>query len=94
MRSVGRRGSPRRHRSCFAIGAVILVLPFVALTGQTAVLVSIALSAVALFALGAAITVLTGRGVSRSGGRQLAFGLAAAALTYVVGRLIGTAVAL
>ena len=43
--------------------------------------------------LGAAITLLTGRSVLASGARQLGFGLAAAGLTYVVGRLIGASVA-
>jgi VIT1/CCC1 family predicted Fe2+/Mn2+ transporter len=77
----------------FAVGAVIPVLPFVMLAGQTAVIASIALSAVALFALGAAITLLTGRPVVASGIRQLGFGLGAAGLTYLVGRLIGASVA-
>lgn len=76
----------------FAVGAIIPVLPFLMLSGQTAVMASIGLSAVALFALGAAITLLTGRPVVVSGARQLGFGLAAAGLTYVVGRLIGASV--
>ena len=38
------------------------------------------------------ITLLTGRSVWRSGMRQVLIGGAAAALTYVVGRLIGSAV--
>ena len=76
----------------FAVGAVIPVFPFAVLGGRTAVLVSIASSMVALFAIGAAITLLTGRSVVRSGLRQLGFGLGAAGLTYVVGRLIGASV--
>ena len=60
--------------------------------GQSAVLASIGSSAVALFVLGAAITLLTGRPVVTSGLRQLGFGLGAAGLTYVVGRLIGASV--
>jgi VIT1/CCC1 family predicted Fe2+/Mn2+ transporter len=50
------------------------------------------LSAVALFLLGAAITLLTGRPVIASGARQLGFGLDAAGLTYLVGPLIGASV--
>jgi VIT1/CCC1 family predicted Fe2+/Mn2+ transporter len=76
----------------FAVGAIIPVLPFVVFGGRMAVLASIGLSAVALFALGAAITLLTGRPVVMSGLRQLGFGLGAAGLTYVVGRLIGASV--
>lgn len=77
----------------FAVGAVVPVLPFVWLAGNAAVLTSVAVSAVALFGIGAAITLLTGRSVLHSGTRQLLFGLAAAALTYGVGRLIGVSLA-
>ena len=77
----------------FALGAIVPVLPFAFLAGTTAVLASVAVSAVALFGIGAAITLMTGRGVLFSGGRQLLFGLAAAALTYGVGRIIGVSLA-
>lgn len=50
------------------------------------------MSAVALFAIGGAITLFTGRGLLYSGGRQVAIGLGAAALTSGVGRVIGVAV--
>jgi vacuolar iron transporter family protein len=76
----------------FAIGAIIPVLPFFALAGAAGVVVSVASSAVALFILGAAITIMTGRGAFSSGMRQLAFGLAAAGLTYLVGHVIGVGV--
>jgi VIT1/CCC1 family predicted Fe2+/Mn2+ transporter len=76
----------------FAIGAIVPVVPYFFLTGTPALLVSAALSAAGLFAIGALITVFTGRGVLYSGGRQVAIGAAAAGLTYVVGRLIGGAV--
>lgn len=77
----------------FAFGAVVPVLPFLLLEGTSAILASLALSGVALFALGGAVTRFTGRGFVRSGGRQLAFGLVAAALTFGVGRLLGVAIA-
>ena len=73
----------------FAIGAVIPVVPFALLTGSSAIVLSLLLSAVALFALGAGITLLTGRGLFFSGMRQLLIGIGAAALTFGVGRLIG-----
>ena len=47
-------------------------------------LASLFVSSVALFALGAAITIFTGVAVWRSGGRQLLLGLAAAGLTLLV----------
>ncbi|WP_255149148.1 VIT1/CCC1 transporter family protein [Halorarius halobius] len=77
----------------FALGAIVPVLPFFALTGLTAVGASLLASGVALFAVGAGITLLTGRSVLYSGTRQVAIGLAAAALTYGVGSLIGVSLA-
>lgn len=41
---------------------------------------------------GAAITVMTGKNALQSGLRQVGFGLAAAAVTYGIGTLLGTAV--
>jgi VIT1/CCC1 family predicted Fe2+/Mn2+ transporter len=76
----------------FAIGAIIPVAPFMFLSGITAVIVSGLLSALGLFAIGAAITLFTGRPVWSSGLRQVAFGLAAALVTYGIGRMIGVSV--
>jgi VIT1/CCC1 family predicted Fe2+/Mn2+ transporter len=73
----------------FAAGAIIPVFPFLFLSGAAAVGVSVAVSALTLFLIGAAITLLTGRSVWYSGMRQLVIGLAAAALVYGVGRLLG-----
>jgi VIT1/CCC1 family predicted Fe2+/Mn2+ transporter len=73
----------------FAVGAIIPVLPFLMLSGQEAIVASLMASAVGLFGIGAGITLLTGRSLLFSGGRQVAVGLAAAALTFGVGRLIG-----
>lgn len=77
----------------FAVGAVVPVLPFLFLSGTAAVGVSVAASGLALFALGAAITLFTGRSVWFSGARQLLVGLVAAGLTYGVGALLGVTVA-
>ena len=76
----------------FAIGAVVPILPFVVTRGSIAVASSVVISAVGLFAIGAAITLFTGAPVWRSGGRQLLLGLAAAGLTFGVGKLIGLAI--
>jgi VIT1/CCC1 family predicted Fe2+/Mn2+ transporter len=75
----------------FAIGAIVPVVPFGFLSGMTAVALSVALSTLALFGIGALITLMTGRSVLFSGMRQVV-GLAAAALTYGVGLVIGTTV--
>jgi VIT1/CCC1 family predicted Fe2+/Mn2+ transporter len=76
----------------FALGAILPVVPYFFLSGAAAVVVSAALSVIGLFTIGALITVFTGRGALFSGGRQVAIGSAAAALTYVVGLAIGGAV--
>jgi VIT1/CCC1 family predicted Fe2+/Mn2+ transporter len=77
----------------FALGAIVPILPFLVLRGTLAVASSAVVSALALFGLGAAITVFTGASAWRAGGRQLVLGLAAAGLTFGVGRLIGIALA-
>jgi VIT1/CCC1 family predicted Fe2+/Mn2+ transporter len=69
------------------------VLPFAFLSGTAATIVSVAASAAGLFLLGCAITLLTHRGVMRSGTRQLLIGLAAAGLTFAIGRLVGVSIA-
>jgi VIT1/CCC1 family predicted Fe2+/Mn2+ transporter len=73
----------------FSIGAIMPVLPYVFLSGIQAVAVSMVFSAVGLFIIGAGITLFTGRGVFYSGTRQVLFGLAAAVVTFGIGRLIG-----
>jgi len=75
----------------FAIGAVVPVLPFAVAGGRAAPAWSMAAGGVALFLIGAAISVFTGRGFLRAGLRQLLLGFAAAGATYAVGRLIGVA---
>jgi VIT1/CCC1 family predicted Fe2+/Mn2+ transporter len=75
----------------FAPGALVPVVPFLVGSAQPALVAAAALSGIALFALGAGITRLTGVDPIRSGLRQLAFGAVAAAITYGIGVLVGTA---
>jgi VIT1/CCC1 family predicted Fe2+/Mn2+ transporter len=77
----------------FAVGAIIPVLPFMFLSGLTAVVASIGLSLIGMFAIGAVITLFTGQPVLFAGLRQMLFGLTAAGLTYLVGRLLGVSLA-
>lgn len=77
----------------FAIGAIIPVLPFMFTTGMKAIILSTIASAFGLFLIGAAITLFTGRNVWFSGFRQVFFGLAAAAVTFGIGKLIGVTIA-
>jgi len=76
----------------FGIGAAIPLIPFIVTSQASAIALSAALSGLALFGLGAAITLMTGRHPFWSGVRQLAFGLAAAAVTYTIGWFLGSTV--
>jgi VIT1/CCC1 family predicted Fe2+/Mn2+ transporter len=74
----------------FAAGAVVVVLPYMFSSGPAALIAAIVLASLALFAVGAVIGVLNGRGGLRSGIRQLLIGGGAALLVYVIGRGVGT----
>ena len=76
----------------FAAGAIVPVIPFLVGEGGGAIIASAVLSGIALFALGAAITLLTGRHPLFAGLRQVGFGMAAAAITFGIGTLLGTAI--
>lgn len=76
----------------FAVGAVIPLAPFLLGSGFGAILTSAVLAGAALFLLGAAITLMTGRNPLLAGLRQLGFGLAAAAITFAIGTLLGTTI--
>jgi VIT1/CCC1 family predicted Fe2+/Mn2+ transporter len=76
----------------FALGAIVPLSPFIFASGMGAVVASIAVSAVALMLVGAAITVVTGSSVLRTGGRQVLLGMLAAAITFGLGTLVGHAV--
>ena len=77
----------------FALGAVIPVIPFFFTSGLTGIIASTVLSSLGLFLIGAAITLFTGRSIWYSGLRQVLFGLAAAAITFGIGSLIGVSLA-
>jgi len=72
----------------FSIGAVVPLIPFWFGSGDAVVLASAVLSLVALFAVGAGMSYLTGRNFLVSGLRMMAIGAAAAAVTYAVGSLL------
>jgi vacuolar iron transporter family protein len=73
----------------FALGAVVVVLPYLFGSGVAALVTAIALAGFALFAVGAAIGVLNGRGGVRSGVRQLIVGGGAALSVFLIGHLVG-----
>jgi VIT1/CCC1 family predicted Fe2+/Mn2+ transporter len=77
----------------FAAGAVIPVIPFLFVSGTAALAASAIASAIGLFLVGSAITLFTGRPILYSGARQVLFGLAAAGVTFLIGRLAGISLA-
>src|SRR3954454_8108725 len=77
----------------FAIGALVPVVPYLLGGGAVAFGFALGLSLVALFAVGAGVSLLTGRGVLFSGARQVGIGAAAAIVRYLVGTVIGVSVA-
>ena len=72
----------------FAVGATVPVLPYVFATGSEPFFVALGLSLIALFVVGAGVSLLTGRSLWWSGLRQVIVGGAAAGVTYVVGTLL------
>jgi VIT1/CCC1 family predicted Fe2+/Mn2+ transporter len=77
----------------FAFGAIVPVSPFFFADATTATVLSAIFSALALFVIGGAITLFTGRNVFLSGIRQVTFGLVAAGLVYSIGKLVGVSMA-
>jgi VIT1/CCC1 family predicted Fe2+/Mn2+ transporter len=77
----------------FSLGAIIPVIPYLVLAGMAAFWTSLVVSTVALFGVGAAVSVLTHRPPLLVGARQAGLGLAAAAVTYAIGSLLGASVA-
>ena len=73
----------------FAIGAFVVVLPYIFLTGTMALVTAIVLSVIAMLVVGGLVGRFSGRGVVRGALRQFAVGALAAAVTFVIGRVIG-----
>ena len=76
----------------FAAGAAVPVVPYLVGGGTVALVFSLGLSLAALFVVGSAVSLLTGRGLLFSGVRQLGIGLGAATVTYLIGSLIGVSI--
>ena len=76
----------------FAIGASVPVVPYLFGGGNSVFVASIVISALALFAVGAGVSLLTGRSLLFSALRQIVIGGAAATVTFFIGRLVGVAI--
>lgn len=73
----------------FAVGAFVPVLPYLLMSGPAALALTITLCAISLLVVGGIVGRLSDRGVAFTALRQLAWGAGAAAVTYIVGSLIG-----
>ena len=71
-----------------AIGAFIPVAPFLVLDGPTAAWTAFAIAMLSHFAVGAARSLFTGRGLIRSGTDMFVVGVGVAGVGYFVGELI------
>lgn len=76
----------------FAAGAILPLFPFFFTGGANGIYLSVAVSTIGMFLIGAAITLFTGKSVWYSGLRQIIFGICAAAITFGIGKLIGVAI--
>jgi VIT1/CCC1 family predicted Fe2+/Mn2+ transporter len=76
----------------FAVGAAVPVTPFLFGGGDLVFALAIGISLAAMFAVGVGVSLLTGRSALFSGLRQVVIGVAAASVTYLIGRVIGVSV--
>jgi VIT1/CCC1 family predicted Fe2+/Mn2+ transporter len=82
-------GAARSSFLSFGAGAAIPLAPYVFSSTAVALPVTIVLCACALFAVGATLSLYTGRNAWLSGARMLAIGMAAGTLTYLIGAALG-----
>lgn len=77
----------------FSIGAIVPLAPFALGAGANALLIACGVASVALFGVGATLSLFSGRNAFLGGLRMLAIGAAAGAATFGIGRLLGVGVA-
>ncbi|MGF1626190.1 MAG: VIT1/CCC1 transporter family protein [Alphaproteobacteria bacterium] len=89
-------GSPIRAAlssfTAFAVGAALPLAPFLAAPAGDAVPVAAGLAGAALFAVGAVLSLYSGRSALFGGLRMLLIGAAAAAATYGIGAALGVSI--
>lgn len=76
----------------FVVGAILPLLPFLLVRGRTAIFLSAGLAGLGLFAVGAALSLFTGRRAVWGGLRMLIIGGAAGAATYLIGSWLGVGI--
>ena len=73
----------------FALGASIPLAPFLFAAGAASLAAAVAATGIALFVVGATLSLFTGRSALAGGARMLAIGAAAGGFTYLIGKLLG-----
>jgi len=75
--------------AAFATGAVVPLAPFALRAGSSALPISVGLAAAALVAVGAALSLFSGKSAWRGGLRMLVIGALAGGATWIIGQLLG-----
>ena len=68
------------------------MFPFIFTNGFAAVGISLALSVLGLFGIGAGVSLTAGSPLWKAGARQILLGLLAAGITFGLGKLIGSTI--
>ncbi len=76
----------------FCVGASMPLIPFVLGCDREGILIAAAIAGTALFGVGTALSLFSGRNALLGGVRMLVIGSAAAAATYFIGSLFGASV--
>jgi VIT1/CCC1 family predicted Fe2+/Mn2+ transporter len=86
-------GSPRAAAAAsftaFGLGAVLPLLPWFFIDGTSAIWASVVVGLVASLAVGVGLSAFTGRSWVRTAARQLAVGVLAAGIPYLIGSAVG-----
>ena len=77
----------------FAIGALLPLLPWLIGGGDSAIVASAVIGIAASAIVGAALAVFTERSKLRTAARQVSWAAGACVLTWIIGSLLGTAIA-
>lgn len=73
----------------FGIGAAIPLVPFLLKNNSWSLEISVSLTAIALFLVGALLSLFTNKNAFKSGLRMLFIGCLAGAITFIIGRWVG-----
>lgn len=77
----------------FMGGGLIPLLPYLFGMQHHPLLAAVSLTCIALFSVGALLSLFTGRGALQGGARMLLIGAAAGSVTYLIGHLLGATIA-